>query len=160
MDTFASTQRALELDRYGLAAHVLAVRDGCTAEHCPAFAWLHDSAALKGNLRAEAFDSYVARYAAAWNADKPAPVASVPAPAEVATAPAASGPRPVSSKYDFPSAASIPPVSIMNPEPPPPKDPAAPPVNAAAPPATATVPAPPKRPQAQAAPPPAQPQAR
>jgi hypothetical protein len=160
MDTFASTQRALELDRYGLAAHVLAVRDGCTAEHCPAFAWLHDSAALKGNLRAEAFDSYVARYAAAWNADKPAPVASVPAPAEVATAPAASGPRPVSSKYDFPSAASIPPVSIMNPEPPPPKDPAAPPVNAATPPATATVPAPPKRPQAQAAPPPAQPQAR
>ncbi|HEY0223777.1 MAG TPA: hypothetical protein VGC38_04615 [Pseudolabrys sp.] len=151
VDAFASTQRALELDRYGLAAHVLAVRDGCTAEHCAAFAWLHDSAALKGNLRAEAFDSYVARYAASWNADKPAPVASVPPPADVASAPAAPGPHPVSSKYDFPSAASIPPVSIMNAEPPPPKDPAAPPVNAGA---TATVPAPPKRPQAQAAPPP------
>jgi hypothetical protein len=159
MEAFAAPRRALELDRYGLAAHVLAVRDGCTAEHCPAFAWLHDSAALKGNLRAEAYDSYISRYAAAWNADKPAPVASVPPPAEVATAPAPSGPHPVSSKYDFPSSASIPAVSIMNAEPPLPKT--VPEPQAAQPKADAkaegdaAVPVPPKRPQAQAVQPPA-----
>ena len=47
--------------------------------------------------------------------DAPAPVASAP------EQPAPSG-QPVSSRYDFPSAASIPPVSIMNAEPPLPKD--------------------------------------
>jgi hypothetical protein len=162
MDAFAAARRALELDRYGLAAHVLAARDGCTAERCAAFAWLRDIAALKGNLQAQAFDGYVARYAGAWNKvepDKQVPVASIPAPAEVAAAPVAAAGHPVSSKYDFPSAASIPPVSIMNAEPPPPKDPAA---SAAAPPAAdGAVPAPPKRPQVQAVTPPAaSPQAR
>src|SRR5471032_229600 len=49
MDVFATSRRALELDRYGLAAHVLATRDGCTAEHCAAFAWLRDNATLKAN---------------------------------------------------------------------------------------------------------------
>ena len=59
-------QRALELDRFGLAAHVLASRDGCTADDCAAFALLRDTAALKANLQVHAFDAYVARYAAAW----------------------------------------------------------------------------------------------
>jgi hypothetical protein len=162
LDAFASARRALELDRYGLTAHVLATRDSCTAEQCAAFAWFRDTAVLKANLKADAFDSYVSRYSAAWNkeSEKQTPVASAPpAPAEVASAPAAtSGHTPLSSKYDFPSSASIPAVSIMNAEPPLPKDPAAPPVNAAAPPAAtgaAAAPAPPKRPQGQAATPPA-----
>src|SRR5262245_51645357 len=43
----ASTRRAIELDRFGIAAHVLAVRDGCTAEKCAAFAMLQDAATLK-----------------------------------------------------------------------------------------------------------------
>src|SRR5579859_2160767 len=30
----ASTRRAVALDRFGVAAHVLAIRDGCTAEKC------------------------------------------------------------------------------------------------------------------------------
>src|SRR5450631_708325 len=47
MDAFAATRRALELDRFGLAAHVLANRDGCTAERCPIFAWLHETAVVK-----------------------------------------------------------------------------------------------------------------
>jgi hypothetical protein len=169
MDAFAGARRALELDRYGLAAHVLATRDGCTAEKCAIFAWLHDTAVVKANLKADAFDSYVSRYAAAWNKadpDKPAPVASAspPAPAEVASAPAATaGHTPLSSKYDFPSSASIPPVSIMNAEPPlpkaatdaqaaQPKSEQTKPEGAAAP---APAPVPPKRPQAQAAPAPA-----
>jgi hypothetical protein len=158
MDAFAAARRALELDRYGLAAQVLATRDGCTAERCAAFALLRDTAALKGNLQAQAFDSYVARYAAAWNKvepDKQVPVASIPAPAEASGAPAAATGHPVSSKYDFPSAASIPPVNIMNAEPLPPKT--APDAQAAQPKAEgeAAVPVPQKRPQVQAVTPPA-----
>jgi len=117
-DVFAPARRAVELDRYGIVAHVLATRDGCTAERCAAFALLRDTAALKANLRAQAFDTYVARYAEVWN--KPQAVAvktpQAPAPAAGTPEPAPSG-QPVSSKYDFPSAASIPPVSIMNAEP-------------------------------------------
>jgi len=162
LEAFAAARRAVELDRYGIVAHVLATRDGCTAERCAAFAALRDTAALKANLRVHAFDTYVARYAAAWSkseavAEKQPPVAA-PAPAPVASAPAPPANQPVSNRYDFPSAASIPPVSIMNAEPPLPKEPAG---NAAAPPATegaappAKLPVPPKRPQAQAATPPA-----
>ncbi len=151
-ESFAATRRAVELDRYGIAAHVLAVRDGCTAEQCAAFAWLHDTAALKANLKAQVYDQYVSRHAAGWNKepDKQAPVAAAAPSAAVAAASEAPSGRPVSDKYDFPSAASIPPVSIMNAEPPLPK--------AVAPAAAqpkgdeeAAVPVPPKRPQAQAA---------
>ena len=165
IEAFAGARRALELDRYGIVAHVLTEREGCTLERCAAFALLRDTAALTANLRGAAFDTYVARYADAWNktepekqipvaaapAATPAPVASVAAPAELAG-------RPLSSKYDFPSAASIPPVSIMNAEPPLPKEQpdraAAAPVTEGAAPA-ARLPLPPKRPQAQAATPPA-----
>jgi hypothetical protein len=156
-DAFAGTRRAVELDRYGIAAHVLAARDGCTAERCAAFAQLRDTAALKANLRVHAFDSYVVRYAAAWTKTEPVAEKQPPAAAPVASAPEPQPAphQPVASRYDFPSAASIPPVSIMNAEPPLSKEPAA---NAASPPVTegaAPVPVPPKRPQAQAATPPA-----
>jgi hypothetical protein len=166
-DTLAGLRRSIELDRFGIAAHVLSSRDGCTAERCPAFALLRDTSALQANLRVRAYNEYVARHVAAWNneapAEKPPPVASAPAPTSpaVANAPAlpATVGAPVSSRYDFPSAASIPPVSIMNAEPPLP--PAAAAANAAAPePAqaaepTAKVPVPPRRPPTQAATPPA-----
>ena len=164
-DAFAATRRALELDRYGIAAHVLAARDGCTAEKCAAFAWLRDTTALKANLKAQVFDQYVSRYAAAWNKAEPdgEPVAEKPAGAPVASAAEPPPGHPVSSKYDFPSAASIPPVSIMNSEPPLPKaaadaqakaEPKAD-AQAAQPKSEADVPVPPKRPQAPAVTPPA-----
>jgi hypothetical protein len=153
--TVAGLRRALELDRYGIAAHVLASRDGCNVESCVAFAWVEDPTALKANLKARAFDAYVQRYEAAWKKE-----AEAPKPPEVANAapPAAAEPEqtpghsPVSSRYDFPSAASIPRVSIMN------KEPARPPEGAAAaaqsePQSTEAAPAqppvPPKRPQTQ-----------
>jgi hypothetical protein len=164
LDGFAATRRAIELDRYGFAAHVLATRDGCTAEQCAAFALLRDTTVLKANLKAQAYDQYVSRYAAGWNKEpeKQAPVAAAPpAGVPVAATPEASQPTgvPVSSKYDFPSAASIPPVSIMNSEPQLPKGAAA----SGAPQAKAdddAVPVPPKRPQTAATPAPATPQAR
>jgi len=130
MALFASTRRAVALDRFGVAAHVLSIRDGCTPEKCAAFALVEDSSALKSNLSAQVYDQYVSRYVAQWNAPvKPAekaPAVSVlssPPPPPVAslngqtTTPAI---KP-GEHWDFPSAASIPPVSIMNSEPPLPK---------------------------------------
>jgi hypothetical protein len=143
-DGFAAARRALELDRFGITAHVLKVRYGCTPERCAAFSILTDATAIKANMKAWAFDQYVSRHAAAWSAPVP-----VPAPAAVSQAPAATPAQsvsagaasehtasvephagelvahPLSAKYDFPSAASIPPVSIMNSEPKLPKDVAA-----------------------------------
>jgi hypothetical protein len=155
---FVSTRRAVELDRYGIAAHVLAVRDGCTAERCAAFAMLQDAATLKANLKVGAFDTYVARYVSIWGKGEPMaekqPQAALPPMASASQPPP--GPHPVDSRYDFPSAASIPPVSIMNAEPPAPKEHTGTATGAAGgEKAAGNPPAPQKRPQGQAASPPA-----
>jgi hypothetical protein len=64
----------------------------------------------------ETFDRYVDRYQTAWMQTSTAPVAdatpSQPAPRQTG----ALGPRKMVN-IDFPSASSIPPISIMNPEP-------------------------------------------
>jgi hypothetical protein len=67
---------------------------------------------ISANLKARTFYGVVEHYATTWPARDPAQLAAAPT-----RKPA--GP----SRIDFPSAASIPPVSIMNPEPtgPPPK---------------------------------------
>jgi hypothetical protein len=117
-------RHSLETDSYGFLAHALAVRDGCTAERCDAFALLGDTSVIKSNLKAQVFDQYVSRYAANWNKNAAtAPVADrLPgAVAPIAILPEAPAKAPVPDKYDLPSSASIPPVSIMNPEPPLPK---------------------------------------
>jgi len=154
--TLASLRRAIELDRFGVAAHVLAVRDGCTAERCAAFAWLHDSSVIKSNLKAQVFEQYVSRYATDWDKSPPVAVKEAPqVPVASVGEQAAPAKVPVPDKYEFPSAASIPPVSIMNPEPPLPKDAQA---QQQPPPPQQhqqAVPAPPKRPPAQAEAPPA-----
>jgi len=131
MALLASTRRAIALDRFGVAAHVLAIRDGCTAEKCEAFALVDDPSALKSNLSAQVYDQYVSRYVAEWNAppkvEKPPAVSALPArvPAPVASINGAGQtPTPAvkpGEHWDFPSAASIPAVSIMNSEPPLPK---------------------------------------
>jgi hypothetical protein len=160
LEALSVARRAIEIDRFGLVAHVLLVRDGCTADRCAAFALVRDNGVLKANLRVHAFENYVERYAADWGkaAPKAAGVAEKPA-AAVASAPEHASNQPVPNKYDFPSAASIPPVSIMNSEPPLPKDPdaavAAAPENGETPAPAAKTPVPPKRPPTQAATPPA-----
>ena len=151
----AGLRRAIELDRFGIAAHVLAVRDGCTAERCAAFALLGDADVIKSNLKAQVFNQYVSRYAVDWN--KFAPTVDKLAPAPLASVLESTAPSktPLGSKYSFPSAASIPPVSIMNAEPMLPKQatdaqaaqPPAPPAG----PENAPAPAAPKRPQPPAA---------
>jgi hypothetical protein len=166
-EVFAPARRAIELDRYGVAAHVLSTGDGCTPELCPAFAWVNDSGVLKANMKVHAFETYVDRYAANWGKPAspapavPAPSASVPpgalpAPAAVAAA-GEPGPmlgKPVDPKWDFPSSASIPAVSIMNPEPARPKGEQAQAAQPAASGEAAAQPVrlPPRRPQAPQAP--------
>jgi hypothetical protein len=116
---FAGVRHALALDRYGVVAHVLATRDGCTAERCDAFALFENAAALKANLKAQVFDQYVSRYASAWTGPGSPMPASLPTLPQIPTATVAPTGKQhhVSGQWDFPSAASIPPVSIMNPEP-------------------------------------------
>jgi hypothetical protein len=111
-------RRSIEGDRFGLVARVLAVRDGCTPGACSAFALLTDPGRIAVNLAGRSYDLYVERHAAAWPAGTKSPaVAATGAGAGEGDAqpPAASTPR---SGLFFPSAASIPPVTIMNAEPP------------------------------------------
>jgi len=158
---FAGIRRAIELDRFGIAAHVLSRRDGCTADHCRAFSMLQDVGTIKANLKVHAFETYVERYASEWGKTTPAserqPQAAAPS-TPMASANEVSVPtgRPVDPRYDFPSAASIPRVSIMNAEPAAPKEQAIAPGTLRGPTdgAGGGQPASPKRPQAQAATPP------
>ena len=113
----AQMQRAVESDRFGIAAHVLATRDGCTAEQCGAFALLDDSSRLSANITAQTFDAYVKRHAAAWPAEGARPADPATAPVAAASAPAPVAGARTPNNLFFPSASSIPPVSIMNAEP-------------------------------------------
>lgn len=118
----ARLRHALEADRFGIVAHVLAIRDGCTPDRCSAFAWLRDASQIKLNLAQQPFETRLKSLAASWPAAASGGVASrAPPPAPTAAA------KPPNNLY-FPSASSIPPVNIMTAEPPsaqrPPQDPA------------------------------------
>ena len=128
-------RHAVERDRYGLMAQVLAVRDHCTPADCSAFRALTDRRQIVANMDQRLYDGLILRYAPAWNA----PAASVPVAALVPSMPTG---KPTNA--EFPTAASTPPVSIMTPEP------GTPPASArpAASPPTATAPLPSPRPTA------------
>jgi hypothetical protein len=127
-----ATRRSLEADRFGFVAQVLASLYGCTAEKCEAFRLFTDATRLRANLKDAAFDGFVGRNAAAWPARPVRPA--------MTAGPPPAGASPVPPGFTVPSAASIPPVSIMNPEPgpaaasPPAAAEASPPPAAAAPP--------------------------
>jgi hypothetical protein len=112
-------RRALESDRFGLVAQVIAVRDGCGTDQCPTLGLLRDTTRVSANLKERTFDQHVARYAAGWGTRTGTPVAAaMPPVAPTATAPSAPSLAASSTSGPiFPSAASIPPVSIMNAEP-------------------------------------------
>ena len=139
-DFFAAERRAIERDRFGIAAHVLAQTYGCTVEKCAVFALLNDTRTLKADLAAQPFATLVARYEGVWDkpVDERVPVATLPgAPAEVKAQtalpavavappaaealakaePPANAPHPLDKKWTLPSSDSIPAVSIMTPEP-------------------------------------------
>jgi hypothetical protein len=106
---FSPLRSALEQDRFGIVAHVLA-RRGCTADKCDALDLFNEPSQLLANLRDHVFDDHVTKFAASWNgSSRPAADAAAAAPLRPAAM--------VSPQYDFPSADSIPPVNIMAPEP-------------------------------------------
>ena len=108
-DLVKPLRRSLEADRFGFLAHVLAVRDGCSGEDCKFLALFDDSARVRANLSVQTFDRYVEHYVVIWAKPPDTPVADAVQP----------NPQPPHKmvNIDFPTAASIPPVSIMNPEP-------------------------------------------
>lgn len=113
-------RRSLEADRFGFVAHVLAVRDGCSVQNCRTLALFRDPNRLRANLSVAMLDRYLERYMPLWAAGPEAPVAEAGSQAQPAAAVGASPNGQGAHKVvniDFPSAASIPPVSIMNPEP-------------------------------------------
>jgi hypothetical protein len=106
----AALRHAVEHDRYGLMAYVLAVRDRCSPSDCAAFRSLTDRRQIAANMDEKLYESQIARYALTWNLPLPAP--SLPVAALVPGVPTG---KPTNA--EFPSAASTPPVSIMTPEP-------------------------------------------
>lgn len=128
----AALRQAIEHDRYGLFAYVLQARDRCMPEACPFYAALTDHKQITANMDGHTYEGLVTRYASGWNAPAaaPQPVAGVAGNPALASNPALAGlppsvPTGKPTTADFPSAASIPPVSIMNDTPPPPPKPAA-----------------------------------
>jgi hypothetical protein len=114
-NTLLPLRRSVEADRFGFLAHALAVRDGCTSVDCKALAVLSDESHVRINLSATTFDRYLDRYVTVWA--QPDAVADATAN-QPAAAPQAGGMGPHKVvNIDFPTAASIPAVSIMNPEP-------------------------------------------
>jgi hypothetical protein len=137
-----AVRRAVERDRFGLMAQALVARDRCTPSDCAAFRSLKDFHQIVSNMNGRVYDGLIARYAPSWNE----PTSAAPVAAPLATLPP-SVPTGKPTNAEFPTSTSIPPVSIMTPEP------SAPP--ATRPPAAssvANVPLPSPRPTSTAAP--------
>lgn len=114
-DVLLPLRRSLEADRFGFLGHLLATRDACTSQNCTALALLRDASRVRTNLSEDTFDRYLDHYQAVWAKSAEGPVADIQPPPM--THAAAQPPRQAVVNADFPSAASIPAVSIMNPEP-------------------------------------------
>jgi hypothetical protein len=125
-------RRGLEADRYGLVAHVLLTR-GCNGAECPELRLLREPGRVVANMKVRAFEASLGAHARAWpsNGTGPAVASATPlvpalsapgmptplaSPGSAASGPSGS-PSAAPSKFDFPSASSIPAVSIMSPEP-------------------------------------------
>jgi hypothetical protein len=149
-DLLTPLRRSLEADRFGFVAHIFAMRGDCASNRCAALALLSDPTRVRTNLSAQTLDRYLDHYASAWAQQADVPVADAAATSAAGTPSAAlglAGQKKVVIDADFPSAASIPAVSIMNPEPK-----TVPPSVAAAANAHAPAPARPNRKQAAAPP--------
>jgi hypothetical protein len=118
-------RRGLEEDRFGLVAQVLATR-GCNAPDCADFAVLRDSKRIVANMKNHTFAAHVDVHAASWTGGE-ASSALAAASSSVRLRPpsgteAGSGGAPATPgapgrvRYEYPSAASFPPVHIMEAE--------------------------------------------
>jgi hypothetical protein len=102
-------RRSLETDRFGFVAHILKVRDGCGSGTCKTLALLRDASRIRDHLALGTFDRYLEHYQAVWA--RPTETVAESARSNIPAPPH----KPVN--IDFPSAASIPAVNIMTPEP-------------------------------------------
>ena len=107
----AALRRALERDRFGLVAYVLQSREHCMPDSCPAYASFTDHGLIAGNMSERLYESLVTRYAPGWNAPALAPGAPMSAGGLAGLPPSVPTGKPTTA--DFPSASSIPPISIM-----------------------------------------------
>ena len=114
-------RHAIEADRFGIVAHVLVDRDGCTTDRCEAFALLRDPSQITDNINSHKYESYILHHSSEWPQSPLSAVAAALPPAASpmtppSSAPATSAPQGKPGLF-FPSSASIPPVSIMSAEP-------------------------------------------
>lgn len=110
-------RHSLEADRFGFVAHALAVRDGCTSDNCTALVLLHDPGRVRANLSGQTLDRYLDHYLTVWAQSPDVPVADATSSQSAMNQPSVPGQKKVAVDIDFPTAASIPAISIMNPEP-------------------------------------------
>ena len=119
IDAAPLLRRALETDRFGFLAHVLAARDGAQ-DNCTALGLLGDPRQVRTNLSKATFNRVLKSYLPIWaKASEPAGATEVPqVQAAAPAAPAnASGPRKIVN-IDFPNRSlGFPAVDVMNPEP-------------------------------------------
>jgi hypothetical protein len=96
------------------------VRGGCTSQNCKALDVLADASRVRANMSGQTLDRFLDHYLTVWaqQPDGPGPVADAATQSQPTPTyqPGAPGPRKMVN-IDFPTAASIPAVSIMNPEP-------------------------------------------
>lgn len=107
----ANMRQSLEEDHYGIVAHVLEKREGCTADQCDMIDLFSNAERINANLKDHAFETVLARYLPRWGVANGAVTGSSEGGPALANAPQRSW------LDSLPSAASIPPVSIMNNEP-------------------------------------------
>src|SRR5579883_2110583 len=110
-------RRAIEHDRYGMVAQVLQVRHHCTPTECAVFRSLTDNHQIITNMDEHLYEGLVNRHAARWTAAPQVTASTAPGMGALAAYPP-SMPTGKPTTMDFPSANSIPPVSIMSAEPP------------------------------------------
>jgi hypothetical protein len=110
-------RRSIEHDRYGIVAQVLQVRDHCSPTECAVFRSLTDNHQIITNMDEHLYEGLVNRHAARWTAAPQVTASTAPGMGALAAYPP-SMPTGKPTTMDFPSANSIPPVSIMSAEPP------------------------------------------
>lgn len=110
-------RRSLEADRFGFLAHALAVRDSCTSQDCKALDVLHDPSRVRANLSGAMLDHYLEHYLMVWTQSPDGAAVADATAAQPAAALPTGAPAQHKVNIDFPTAASIPPISIMSPEP-------------------------------------------
>lgn len=129
-------RRGIEDDRFGVMAQVFLTR-GCNPSDCADFAVLRDSRRIVANMKGRTFAAHVEAHGLAWSPGSAASAlvaapmpsaATVRPPSELGHSPTATElgattPATASSlvgtvrpRYEYPSADTIPPISIMDPE--------------------------------------------